>query len=69
MTFEEKANTLAILQSVRQQIEDLHNEAFTVFVEAVHHLSLALTPINKNQEVLAYKLIEIENKLRNEVME
>jgi hypothetical protein len=69
MTPEEKAKALATLQQVRQQIDALHAEAFTLFVEAVHNLGLMLTPVVKNQEVLAYKLIEIENKLREEVME
>lgn len=67
MTPEEKANTLAILQHVRRQIDDLHSEAFTIFVEAVHNLGLMLIPITKNQEVLAYKLTELEAKLREEI--
>lgn len=69
MTPEEKAKTLKTLQQVRQQIDALHAEAFTMFVEAVHHLGLMLQPITQNQEVLAYKLIEIEKKLREEVIE
>jgi hypothetical protein len=69
MTPEDKAKALATLQNVRQQIDSLHAEAFTVFVEAVHNLGLMLSPISKNQEVLAYKLIELENKLREEVLE
>jgi hypothetical protein len=69
MTPEEKAKALVTLQSVRQQIDLLHAEAFTAFVEAVHNFSLMLKPLVQNQEVLAYKLIEIEQLLRNEVME
>jgi hypothetical protein len=68
MTPEEKAKTLETLQHVRQQIDALHAEAFTIFVEAVHNLGLMLTPISKNQEVLAYKLTEIESKLREEAL-
>lgn len=69
MTPEDKAKALMTLQQVRQQIDALHAEAFTVFVEAVHNLGLMLIPITKNQEVLAYKLTELENKFRDEVME
>jgi len=69
MTPEEKAKALDTLQNVRQQIDLMHAEAFTAFVEAVHNLSMMLTPIVKNQEALAYKLIEVENKLREEVMQ
>lgn len=69
MTQEEKAQLMAILQNVRQQIDSQHSVAFTAFVEAVHELSLMLAPIVKNQEALAYKLIEVENKLRKEVLE
>jgi hypothetical protein len=69
MTPEEKVKALATLQQVRQQIDAMHSEAFTGFVEAVHNLGLMLAPIVKNQEVLAYKLIELETQLRNEVLE
>lgn len=69
MTPEDKAKALATLQEVRQQIDAMHSEAFTMFVEAVHNLGLMLTPFVKNQEVLAYKLIELDGKLRNEVLE
>lgn len=69
MTPEEKAKAMETLQHVRQQIDLLHAEAFTVFVEAVHNLSLMLKPLVQNQEVLAYKLIEVEKLLRDEVME
>jgi len=68
MTAEERAKAMATLQNVRKQIDDLHAEAFTIFVEAVHSLSLMLIPITKNQEVLAYKLIELEAKLREDVL-
>lgn len=68
MTPEEKATTLAQLQKVRQEIDAMHSEVFTVFVETVHKLSLVLAPFVKNQQVLAYKLTEIESKLREEVM-
>ena len=69
MTNEEKVKALAELQEMRQQISDLHASAFTIFVEAVHRLGLMLIPITKNQEVLAYKLTEIEEKLREELVE
>jgi len=68
MTPEERTKAMATLQNVRKQIDDMHAEAFTVFVEAVHSLSLAMMPFTKNQEVLAYKLIELEAKLRDEVL-
>ena len=69
MTPEEKAKALATLQHIRRQIDELHSEAFTIFVEAVHNLGLMLAPITKNQEVLAYKLVELEKKLREDIEE
>ena len=68
MTPEEKARALAQLQNVRQEIDVMHSDVFTIFVETVHNLSLMLVPFIKNQEALAYKLTELEGKLRAEVM-
>jgi hypothetical protein len=67
MTLEEKTKALADLQQLRYEIDQLHGEAFTKFVEAVHSLSLMLTPIIKQQQALAFKLIEMENKFRGEL--
>lgn len=64
MTPEEKTNAAKDLLQIRYEIELLYSKAFTGFVEAVHSLSLMLTPIVKQQEALAFKLIELENKLR-----
>ena len=69
MTLEEKAKTLKDLQRVRQEIDLVYASAFTSFVEAVHRLSLMITPLIQNQEALAYKLIEIESKLRKDLEE
>jgi len=68
MTVEEKAQALEQLKQIRFEIDSLHSKAFTSFVEAVHGLSLMLTPIVKNQEALAFKLIELETKLREEIV-
>lgn len=64
MTPEEKINAAKDLLQIRYEIELLYSKAFTGFVEAVHNLSLMLTPIVKQQEALAFKLIELESKLR-----
>lgn len=66
MTPEEKTKALEDLLQIRQEVDQLHGLAFTHFVQAVHSLSLMLTPIAKQQEVLAYKLIELEGKLRDD---
>ena len=68
MTPEEKAKTVEQLQKVRQEIDAMHSEVFTIFVDTVHSLSLMLAPFVKNQQVLAYKLTELESKLREEVL-
>jgi hypothetical protein len=67
MTSEEKVKALADLQQIRAEIDQLHNEGFTKFVEAVHGLSIMLSPLVKQQQALAYKLIEVENKFREEI--
>jgi len=67
MTPEEKAKAAQDLLQIRYEIELLYSKAFTGFVEAVHHLSLMLIPVVKQQEALAFKLIELESKLRNDL--
>ena len=67
MTPEEKVRAAQDLLQLRYEIELLYSKAFTGFVEAVHGLSLMLTPIVKQQEALAFKLIELETKLRTDL--
>lgn len=67
MTPEEKAKALKDLLQIRQEVDLLYQSGFTHFVQAVHSLSLMLTPLVKQQEVLAYKLIELEGKLRDDI--
>lgn len=67
MTPEEKAKAIADLQQIRFEIDQLHSEGFTKFVEAVHSLSIMLAPLIKQQQALAYKLIELENLFRREI--
>ena len=67
MTPAEKTKALQDLLQLRQEIDLLHGAAFTHFVQAVHNLGLMLSPIVKQQEALAYKLVELEAKLRDAV--
>lgn len=69
MTQEEKIRALADLKQIRFEIDQLHSEGFTKFVEAVHSLSLMLSPLVQQQQALAYKLIELENTFRKEIGE
>jgi hypothetical protein len=69
MTQDEKIKALADLKQIRYEIDQLHSEGFTKFVEAVHSLSLMLNPLVQQQQALAYKLIELEKKFREEIGE
>jgi hypothetical protein len=64
MTPDEKAQMAKDLLQIRYEIELLYSKAFTGFVESVHNLSLMVAPVMKQQEALAFKLIELETKLR-----
>jgi len=67
MTPEEKAAAAKDLLKLRQEIDSLYGLAFSHFVQAVHNLSLMLTPLIKQQEALAYKMVELEAKFRNAI--
>lgn len=67
MTNEEKDKLMKELLKVRQEIDINYSHPFTFFVEAVHNLSQRMIPVIKQQEALAYKLLEIEAKLRDAV--
>uniref|UniRef100_A0A6M3JLX5 Uncharacterized protein n=1 Tax=viral metagenome TaxID=1070528 RepID=A0A6M3JLX5_9ZZZZ len=64
MTNEEKDKLMKELLKVRQEIDINYSHPFTFFVEAVHNLSQQMIPVVRQQEALAYKLLEIESKLR-----
>ena len=66
MTPEEKTKALKDLLQLRQDIDQVYAVAFTHFVQAVHNLGLMLTPVVKQQEALAYKMVELEAKLRGD---
>lgn len=68
MANSEKEKLLKQLLKVREEIDTNYAAPYTFFVEAVHNLSQRLIPIVRQQEALAFKLVEIENKLR-ELME
>ena len=67
MTPEEKTKAYKDLLQIRQEIDLLYQQGFTYFVQAVHNLGLMLIPLTKQQEALAYKLMELEAKFRDDV--